>query len=335
LHKYGSFDNLVVYALSIALMQMFVSLCYFIYSSYSFEECVIKIRWKYDIIKEIVGYIGLSFFGTTMFTLTQQGINVILNMFFGPVINAAKGISTQVSTAIWRFCACISTPINPQIVKSYANGDNEEVLYLFERNTKLSLFIMMILATPILFETRFILNVWLKNVPDYAIIFTQLALLDSFVACFIIGASTIIGASGKLMRMEVWGRLITLSVLPISYLLLKLISSNSLISGFVLWYKFLPILPILLFIISQIIYVIYVFYDLQTKIDLRFERLWTNILRPVLYTAFALLLFCGLEALLLDDNILRFFVIGFTTVIIGAISLRKEIIYFWKNFIKN
>lgn len=353
LYNYGSFDNLIVYSFFITAIQILITFFYIIYAIRNFSECKIKFRWQKAIVKEIMNFMQLSFFGNTVVTVTQQGINVILNIFFGAVVNAARGVAFQVNVAVLRFVECVNTPIRPQIVKSFAAGDTENMLFLFEKNTKYALFLMMVLCAPLITETRFVLNLWLKNVPDYAVIFTQLVLIESLFAVSSYSAASIINATGRLKNMEVYGKLIILAVLPLSYIIIKVITSGTphisyeiaqtalssgsavapaqritqdLLHNFSLS-AFMPLIPALLSLIAQIIYAIYLVADLRKKINLDMRRYCKNVMMPLFSMALSLIVVCGAEAMLFPDKYWRFLIIGFSTVIIGVLFMKKEIKY--------
>lgn len=359
LNKYGSYDNLIIYSLLITAIQIVITCFYICYAIGKFPECRVKFSWDKSTFKEIMQFMGLSFFGNTIVTITQQGINVILNLFFGAVVNAARGIAFQVNVAVLRFVECINTPIRPQIVKSYAVGDNDNMIFLFEKNTKYAMFLMMVLCAPLISETHLILNIWLKNVPDYTVIFTQLVLIESLFAVSAYSVASIINATGKLKQMEIYGKIFILAVLPLSYILLKVTVGHQLpeasaISGaaglhdgvnglnfmnsILIWsarYKaFLPVIPALLSLIAQIIYVIYIMIDLRRKIKLDMSRYLKNILLPISLFAVALIIVCGAERLLLPGNLLRFFIIGFSTVAVALLFLQKEIKYLITNYLR-
>ena len=304
---YGTPDNLVVYAIAIALIQILQTVAYFIFAGSKFDECVFRLKWSKPLLKEMLSFMGLSFWGNTIVTLTNQGVNVILNLFGGAALNAATGVAKQVNTAVLRMVECINTPIKPQIVKSYAARDFEQMLFLFERNAKYSMLLMLMLIFPLVIETQFILDIWLKDVPAYAVCFTRIVLIESLFFVLTFGMSTIINATGKLVRMEVKGRLITIAVLPLSYFILEL--------G-------MPVYaPLILSLFAQIGYVVYLFTDVKSKTGMSVSRFFTNVVKPVTILAFVLLLFCGLESLFIEESLVRFLIVGTTTVIAGAAAV--------------
>ncbi len=304
MQKFGTPDNLIWYAGIIAIIQILQTLSYMVFALAKFPECVVKLQWNKGLVKEMLSYMGLSFWGNSMVTVSQQGINVLLNLFGGAVLNAATGVARQVNVAVIRLVDCINTPIKPQIVKSYAAGDTRQMVLLFEKNTKYSVMFMTILLFPLVLEAGFILDLWLKDVPPHAVQFTQIVLLESFFAVFSYSMATIVAATGKLLRMEVLGRFITLAVLPVAYVVLKLGGA--------------PVWALVISLVAQVIYVLYLFADVRSKITLDMGSYFRNVLRPILLLVLVLAVCTVPEVLFIQEGVLRFFVVGFTDVVVGA-----------------
>lgn len=310
MHKFGTPDNLVWYAGAIAVIQILQTVSYMVFALLKFPEAVLRLQWNRELVKEMLSFMGLSFWGNSMVTVTQQGVNVLLNLFGGTVLNAATGVARQVNVAVLRMVECINTPIRPQIVKCYAAKDFGQMTLLFEKNTKYSVMLMLVLLFPLVLEADFILGIWLKEVPPYAVTFTRIVLLESFFAVFSYSMQAVVGATGKLMGMEVYGRFITLAVLPVSYVVLKCGGE--------------PVWALLISLIAQIVYVIYLFADLRRKISLDVASYYRNVIRPVTLLMLSLLCTAGVECLFIEEGVLRFFIVGFTVVISGG-----AVIWMW------
>ena len=302
--RYGTPDNLIWYAAIIALIQISQTLAYMVFALVKFPECVLKLQWERSLVKDMLSFMGLSFWGNSMVTLTSQGINVLLNLFGGAMLNAATGVARQVNVAVLRMVECINTPIKPQIVKSYAGGDTGRMVMLFEKNTKYSVMLIAILLFPLVLEAEFILDVWLKDVPQYAVLFTQIVLVESFFAVFSYSMAAVIGATGKLLHMELYGRLITLAVLPVAWVVLKCGGA--------------PVWALLISLFAQILYVLYLFADLKRKSLVDMRGYCSRVLRPVGLLVGALALCTVPEYIFMAEGVCRFFVVGFTVVIAGA-----------------
>ena len=309
LNKFGSPDNLIVYAAIIAFIQICQTLAYIVFALGRFPECKIRLQWDHGTVKELLSFMGLSFWGNTVVTITQQGTNVLLNLFGGAVLNAATGVARQVNVAVLRMIECINTPIKPQIVKSYAAGDQKQMILLFEKNTKYSIMLMAVLLFPLVLEAEFILGVWLKDVPAHAVLFTQIVLVESFFAVFSYSMATIISATGKLKHMEVYGRMITLAVLPVAYVLLKLGAA--------------PVWALIVSLLAQLLYVLYLFRDLRRKITFDSRAYVKNVLSPIALLVSSLALCTIPECIFIEEGVLRFFVVGFTVVGVAAVVTWK------------
>lgn len=194
------FDRLISYALLMMLLAVVVRIIYGIYCNRQFVESRVKIGFDKDIFKEMLGFSGWSFFNNTVFILNNQGVNMLMNVFFGVVVNAARGIAVQVENTVLQFVNNFTTAINPQITKSYASGDLDGMYKLVCRGAKFSYFSMLFLALPIIIEAEQILSIWLVDVPEYTVIFVQLSLVMGM--CESIGNSgyTACIATGKLKK---------------------------------------------------------------------------------------------------------------------------------------
>lgn len=194
------FDRLISYALLMMLLAVVVRIIYGIYCNRQFVESRVKIGFDKDIFKKMLGFSGWSFFNNSVFILNNQGVNMLMNVFFGVVVNAARGIAVQVENAVLQFVNNFTTAINPQITKSYASGDLDGMYKLICRGAKFSYFSMLFLALPIIIEAEQILSIWLVDVPEYTVIFVQLSLVMGM--CDSIGNSgyTACIATGKLKK---------------------------------------------------------------------------------------------------------------------------------------
>lgn len=301
---YGTPDNLIWYAAAIAIIQISQTIAYMVFSLVKFPESVLRFQWQKGLVGQMLSFMGLSFWGNTMVTITQQGVNVLLNLFGGAMLNAAIGVARQVNVAVLRMVECITTPARPQIIKSYAAGNYREMILLFEKNSKYSIMLMAVLLFPLILEAEFVLGIWLKDVPQYAVVFTQIVLVESFFTVFSYGMSAIIVATGKLKYMEVYGRFITLSVLPIAYFVLKAGAA--------------PVWALVISMIAQMVYVVYLFADMSRKISLDKRGYSKNVLLPVGILVFALAISTIPVCIYIKEGVLRFFVVGFTVVVVAA-----------------
>ena len=165
LEAFGTIDSLILYGLLMAIVSVFVWLIYAIYSVRSFTECKFRFYWNYSLVAEMSKFIGQNLFGCFAWSAGVQGTNILLNIFFGPAVNAARAVSVQVSAVVTRFTENMMTAVKPQIIKSYASGDCEYMVTLIEKSSKYAYFLAALIAIPVMVEIEFILEVWLGEVP--------------------------------------------------------------------------------------------------------------------------------------------------------------------------
>lgn len=214
--------RLIAYAAFMMLIAICVRLFYGLYCTKRFYETAGVIKLNRSLIKEISSFAGWNFIGSTAGILKEQGANIILNIFFGPVVNASRGIAVQVSGAATTFANNFMTALNPQITKSYAANEREASIKLGYMGSRLGFFLMLIIALPILFETQTIIGLWLGEVPEYCTIFVQLTLINSLIDILSGTLITIMLATGRIRNYQIVVGMCNILVLPIAYILLKL-----------------------------------------------------------------------------------------------------------------
>ena len=218
----GNYDKLILFAVLIALIQLLVRFVYTWYCNKHFPEShLIKILDK-ALIKEMSKFMGWNIWGNLAATLFGTGLNLLLNMFFGPAVNAARAIAVQVETAIANFSTNFLMAVNPQITKLYAQDNLLEMHKLLFRASKFTFFLLLVLSLPVILEADMILKVWLKMVPDYTVIFLRLLLFIVIIDSVARPLMTAAAATGdvKLYQSLIGG--ILLSIVPIAYVVLKL-----------------------------------------------------------------------------------------------------------------
>jgi O-antigen/teichoic acid export membrane protein len=217
-----SFDKLKMYALLLLVAQLIVQGGYVIYGYHKFHEARGLWVWERQLFKEMSGFAGWSLFGDLSFIAFTQGINILLNIFFGPVVNAARGIAVQVQSAVNSFSTNFQTALNPQITKTYAAGDINQMHKLIYASSKYSFFLLFFLSLPILIETPQIIFWWLNKVPEHTVNFVRIilciTLIDGIANPLIISAK----ATGKIRLYQMVVGSLLLLILPFSYLALKL-----------------------------------------------------------------------------------------------------------------
>lgn len=215
------FDKLITYSLLLLGVSLLLQCIYLWYCRKNFEECRFRLYFNKECWKEMSAFAGWNFIGCTAGLLKDQGVNILLNIFLGPVVNAARGIALSVNTAVSGFAGNFMAAVNPQITKSYAAGDRDYMFSLVERGSRFSFYIMLILALPILFETEFILTLWLKQYPEHTVNFVRLVLILSLCDILSNTLITLQNSTGKIRNYQlVVGGMLMMNF-PLSYVCLK------------------------------------------------------------------------------------------------------------------
>ena len=195
-------DKLWLYGLMMCLVSCLVCLAYRACCLRSFSECRLRWIWDKSLLKGLFSFSGWMLAGTITSLLSTQGVNMLINMFFGPVLNAARAVAMQVYSAVHAFVVNFMTATRPQIVKSYAQGNTEYMYRLVFSASKFSFFLLFILSMPILFNTAPILALWLEDVPEYAVLFTRLVLIDLLINAAYGPIAYVSQASGKIRNYQ-------------------------------------------------------------------------------------------------------------------------------------
>lgn len=215
-------DRLGIYALLLLIIQIISFLIYFIYCKRKFSDIKLIIKFNPILFKQMFSFTSWTVIGELAYIGFTQGINILLNLFFGPIINATRAISVQVQNAVKQFAGGFQTAMNPQIVKSYSNGDKEYLNRLVFEGSRISFFLVFIFSVPFLLETNLILTLWIKMVPEYCCSFVRLILVISIVDAMITPLIIAASATGVIRNYQIVLGGLLLTIVPISYLFLKL-----------------------------------------------------------------------------------------------------------------
>lgn len=216
------FDKLVVYGFLILFVSAGISMWYVIYCLRKFPESYFQWYWNKGKAIELLGFSGWHFWGTFSTTCRSSGINILLNLFFNPAVNAARAVAYQIYGAVHQLVSNFFTAVKPQIYKSYASKQYDELYLLINRSSLMSTFLISLLIFPILANTELVLGLWLKKVPEYTVVFTQLVLINGLVDSMdgpLIASAL---ATGKIKNFMLITSGIVLANIPISYIALLL-----------------------------------------------------------------------------------------------------------------
>ena len=216
------YDSLITYALLMCVVAVVTRTIYSIYCKRNFDECSFKWNLDKELLKEMFGFAGWNFIGNVSGILRSQGLNLLFNVYNGPIVNAARGLAVQVETAVTKFSGSFYTAVQPQITKSYASNRREEASSLVCKSSRLAFFLLLILCLPILFETDFILNLWLSEVPDHTSTLVQLTLVAALLESFSQPLIQLMLATGKIKKYQIFVGSINILNFPLAWLILYL-----------------------------------------------------------------------------------------------------------------
>ena len=215
-------DKLIVYAVLIVLVALIIRLVYQTYCIRNYPECKYQLVLDKTKTKNMFGFAGWNFLGTSAYIFDTQGVDILTNLFFGVVVNASRGVATQASNAVKNFVNNFTTAINPQIIKSYAAGQFESCFDTVMKGAKISCYLMLFIFVPFVLEADTILNLWLREVPNDAVLFFQLAMLGIIVDLPGAPLTILAQATGNIKKFYIWMGLLGCLPFPASYIMFEL-----------------------------------------------------------------------------------------------------------------
>lgn len=214
-------NKLAFYAIALAVWCIIQKVVMIIYCQRYYKESKLNLTWDCGLFKDIFSFSFWNFYGTGVWMINQQGINIILNLFFGPVINAARGVAFQVTNVVTNFTSNFFVAVKPQIIKSYVTKEHDSMVDLIFFSSRISLLLIWVFMLPIYLRINYVLSLWLKDVPEYTPIFIKWVLVYMLVDTLVNPLWTGIQAVGKLKKCILIGGTVFLLAFPISYMLLK------------------------------------------------------------------------------------------------------------------
>ncbi len=305
--KYYGGDKLILLAIISLIPTLIKQFYYWHYSKKHFEECTYHAVWDKKVFKEMSGFAGWNFIGCTAGLTKDQGVNIAINMFTGPAVNAARGIAMQINSIIGQFIGNFMVAINPQITKEYAAGNLKRMHTLIFKSTRFSYYLFLFLSIPILLEIETILYIWLGQVPEHTVLFTRLVIILSLAEIISNALITAQNATGNIRNYQIVVGGILLMNFPISYILLKM--------GY-----FPEVTVIVAIIISQLCLVArlaFLRHSVKLPTATFIKDVYCNII-IVSAAAFAIPFICHLY---IGNQILRLFVVSIISVITSGFTI--------------
>ena len=303
------FDSLILYASFLALVQVSVRILYTFYCKRNFKEANGHWLWDKDISREVFTYAGWTVSGHLAIVGYTQGINILLNIYFGPVVNASRAIATQVQTALAQFYANFQTAIRPQVIKSYAQGYFEGMHILVLKAGRLSFLLALLVTIPFLTYTDYIMNLWLSNPPEHVVAFVRITLIACISNSLSQHTIMSIHATGDLKKFQIIEGTCLLMILPLSWISLKL-------------FHVIPEVIIFIYAVVELLTQVVRVHLVYPKINLRIKRFYVEILKPSLIT----MMVCAIPAVifyiyLTPDSFILFLIYTLILVIVVAIII--------------
>jgi O-antigen/teichoic acid export membrane protein len=301
------FDKLKLYAVLVFMVALMIWSIYKIYSKRNFKETHYKFYWDKPLYKTLMSYAGWNLFGNIASVTMGNGINILLNLFFGPTVNAARAIAYQVNSAVTGFVTNFQMALNPQIIKSFAVNHLQYMHQLIFRGAKYSYFLLFAISLPVIMETEIILKLWLKIVPQYTVIFTQLVIVNVLIDCISGTLVTSAQASGKIKLYQATVGGLLLLNLPISYLLIKFGAP--------------PQITVQISIIISVITLFVRLYILQYLVKLSIKSFIANVIYPIISITFFATLVSLLFKVFIDIGKIQFLLNIAVSFIFSLISI--------------
>lgn len=293
-------DNLYVYASLLALVSIIMRLIYAIYCKKRFEECKYRPVFDKNLLVEMGSFAGWNNFGAIAFILRTQGINILMNLFFGVAVNAARAIATQVEAAVNQFVSSFSIALNPQITKSFAQDDKQFTCYLIYQGAKFIYFLMLLVAIPIIFETPIILRSWLGEYPEYTELFLRLTILVALIDKLSDTLTDSLMASGNIKGLHIMVGCVVIPVIPISYWL---------------YYIGMPAyISYVLCLIALSLKFIFELFLARNIVGVSIEDYYYNVIEKVLVVTILALIVPFLLFVTMDESVFRLIVLTLTSL---------------------
>lgn len=311
------FDKLKIYAILTVCSTALITLTYRVYCKRYFKESHFKYYWDWARLKDILSYAGWNMIGSIAGIFRNQGVNILLNIFFNPVINAARGVAFQVQGAVNSLVTNLYTSSRPQITKYYAENKIEEMWQLVFSTAKVAFYFLMLISILLSVHVEFILGIWIGDYPEYLPLFLRLTLLTFLIETSCNQLISVLQASKKIKRLQLSSSIIQLLNLPVAYLFLKL--------------GYPPQAPFIISAVLSIVYVASVVIIVKLEMGLSIRRYTNIILRMVLSTIVVYLIVDEISSLLphgfiqFSVSILTLGIVGLSTIwLIGLESNEKS-----------
>ena len=316
-------DKLIVYGFLMSILSLILLIVRQFYCHIKYEEAIISPKKYFDkqLFNEMTNFAGWSFLGSSSSIFTNYGQGIVLNVFFGAKINASQGIATQINGQLSAFANTMLQALNPVFAKSVGAGNKDLMIKASMIGSKISFFLSAIFFIPFLIETSFTLNIWLKDVPDFAVVFCQLLLVKSLIEQLFKTIASTITAHGNIKNYQIVSSILCFLPLIISYFLF--------VKGFPAYYLY--IVFIIYTILASCVILFFTWNNFRFPVN---EFIKKILIKSVL--TFLLIFFVSrIPVLFFDDSLFRLFIVVITTFIMSPICIWFLDLTLKRNKLKN
>lgn len=299
-------DKLIFFAGLLCSISLIIRFIYGYYCKRHFAECTYTFTFDKSIFKQMGGFAGWNFFNSTAYIFNNQGVNMLLNMFFGVAVNAARGIAVSVDNIVNQFVGNFMTAINPQITKSYASGDLDHMHKLVCRGAKFSYYCMFLLALPIILGAEQILDLWLVDVPKYTIQFVQLILVTSLCDCIGRTGYTACMATGRLKKYSLVITSVAILEFPLVWIAFSLGAT--------------PLYAYYIYVFVKIAALIARMFLMEEMVHLKVKMYATHVFLPIILTTSVGMVVPVTLNLIMEPSLLRLLVVSIVSVLSVGVS---------------
>lgn len=285
----GNTDKLILYSIFTIIVQMLISVCYVLYCHRRFVVARYRFLWDRQLFLSMTGFSFWSLNGSLALICCTQGLNILLNLFFGPAVNAARGVAVTVQSKVVLFCDNFQVAFKPQITKSYANGELERMHRLVIVGSKFSYFLLLIFSLPVIFFISPLLHLWLGIVPEYTEEFVIIMIFTAMIRILATPLFTSIQATGEIKRFQLWEGTTLLFVLPVTYILLKYVGIS-------------PVWTMAVYLLGEIVAQGIRIYIILPMIHMRISSYIRSVLCPIFLTTVSAILLPIIAKLIYFSN---------------------------------
>ena len=305
-------DKLFLYGVSMSALTLILLLINALYCHVKYSEVTLRVikyfNWKE--MRKMTNFAGWSFLGISSTMITSHGQGIVLNVFFGTVVNAAYGIASQVNGQLSVLATVLLKALNPAITKTEGSGDRKAMLKLSIMGSRISFYLLMLVVIIALVEMPFIFNLWLKEVPEYVVIFCRLLLLRSLIEQMFIPLISTINAVGDIKSLNIQFTILCLIPLPLSYLLFSL--------GYPAYAMYI------IYVVYSVFFGVIIIHQAKTKCKLDIKEFYSKVLLPCFLISIFCLLLASIPKIYFDESYNRLFM----TIILSTVSSLSLIWFF-------